>query len=101
MIIRTWHGRTRREHADAYGEFLCARAIPDYRSTPGNRGARVLRREAADATHFVTLTFWYSDAAIRAFAGPDILKAKYYPEDAQYLLEFEPEVVHYDVLASE
>jgi heme-degrading monooxygenase HmoA len=51
--------------------------------------------------HFVTLSFWESEEAIRAFAGNDPLKAKYYPEDADYLLEFEPQVVHYTVTATD
>lgn len=101
MIVRMWHGRTRPERADEYAAFVAARAIPDYRSIAGNLGAYVLRRDAADATHFVTLTFWDSEAAILAFAGEPALRAKYYPEDAGFLLELEPEVVHYEVIASE
>jgi heme-degrading monooxygenase HmoA len=100
MIIRMWHGRTSREQADAYDAFLAARAIPDYRSTPGNLAVYVLRRDEVDATHFITLTHWESEAAIRAFAGDDLLKAKYYLEDEGFLLEFEPQVVHYRVTAA-
>ena len=40
-----------------------------------------------------------STCAIAAFAGEDIEVAKYYPEDRDFLLEFEPHVVHYDVSA--
>ena len=39
-----------------------------------------------------------SASAIRAFAGEDISVAKYYPQDREYLLEFEPAVVHYEVV---
>jgi hypothetical protein len=35
---------------------------------------------------------------IRGFAGEDIDLAKYYPEDRDFLLEFEPKVVHYEVV---
>jgi heme-degrading monooxygenase HmoA len=101
MIVRMWHGRTSLDKADAYAAFLVERAIPDYRSIAGNRGAYVLRRAAADAAHFVTLTYWESEDAIRAFAGDDLLKAKYYPEDDGFLLEFEPEVTHHVVVAGE
>jgi heme-degrading monooxygenase HmoA len=52
----------------------------------------------ADVTHFITLTFWESLEAIRAFAGEDLEKAKYYSEDADFLLEYEPRVVHYEVV---
>ncbi|MGH8198223.1 MAG: hypothetical protein ACRETI_08630 [Steroidobacteraceae bacterium] len=36
--------------------------------------------------------------AYRAFAGDDLEQAKYYPEDADFLLEYEPRVVHYQVV---
>ena len=41
-----------------------------------------------------------SHEAIRAFAGEDLEKARYYPEDADYLLELEPTVTHYEVAAA-
>ena len=43
-------------------------------------------------------TFWEDEAAIRRFAGSDLLKAKYYDFDAEFLLELEPEVTHFEVL---
>ena len=101
MLFRMWHGRTPREKADAYEEFLIKRAIPDYRSVPGNLDVSILRRDEGDTTHFLTITHWTSEDAVRAFAGDDILKAKYYPEDADFLLEFEPAVQHYKVGARE
>ncbi|HKY32888.1 MAG TPA: antibiotic biosynthesis monooxygenase [Candidatus Polarisedimenticolia bacterium] len=101
MIARVWHGATEPSKADAYGSFLISRAIPDYRSTPGNRAVFVLRREEAGRCHFITLTLWDSWEAIRAFAGDDVEKAKYYPEDRSFLLEMEPGVVHHEVIGAE
>lgn len=97
MIARLWHGTTRRERADDYASFLADRAMPDYRGTPGNLGAQVLRRDEGDVVHFLTLSYWEDEDAIRAFAGDDVLKAKYYPEDEGFLLEIEPRVAHYEV----
>jgi heme-degrading monooxygenase HmoA len=99
MICRIWHGRTLRSKGDAYASFLAARAIPDYQAVPGNLSVAVMRRDESDFTHFLTVTHWDSEASIRAFAGDDPLKAKYYPEDKDYLLEFEPIVQHYVVTA--
>ena len=99
MICRIWHGRTSRSRADDYAQFLVERAIPDYRGTPGNLSARILRRDEGEVTHFLTETLWLSEEAIRAFAGDDLLRAKYYPEDQEFLLEFEPLVQHYRVIA--
>ena len=100
MICRIWHGRTPRHKADAYASFLEQRAIPDYRSVAGNLSVQVLRRDAGDISHFLTVTRWESENAIRGFAGDDLLVAKYYPEDADFLLEFEREVQHFAVSAS-
>jgi hypothetical protein len=38
-------------------------------------------------------------AVLRAFAGDELPKAKYCPEDKDFLLEFEPQVQHYIVVA--
>lgn len=99
MICRIWHGRTPRSKADAYASFLAARAIPDYQSVRGNRSVQVLRRDEGDVTHFLTVTVWDSEAAIRGFAGDDLLVAKYYDEDREFLLEFEPTVQHFEISA--
>lgn len=97
MIARIWHGRTEAAQADAYFEFLKERAVPDYQGTPGNRGVFLFRRIDGNQAHFLTLTHWDSLEAIEAFAGADISQAKYYPEDAGFLLEFEPTVEHYEL----
>ena len=98
MIARIWRGRTRAAQADAYLAYLEATGLKDYAATPGNRGVRVLRRIAGDEAEFLLITFWDSLDAIRAFAGPDIETAIYYPEDDAYLLGREPTVTHYEVV---
>ena len=99
MICRMWHGITPRSRADAYMAFLEQRAVTDYRSVPGNLSVSVLRRDEPEVTHFMTVTHWESEESIRAFAGEDLLRAKYYPEDQDFLLEFEPAVQHFIVAA--
>lgn len=98
MIARMWHGRVLTSMAEAYREFLNARAIPDYRSVEGNLSVHILERTDGDVTHFITLTFWKDLESIKAFAGEEVETAKYYLEDQDYLLEFEPTVVHYEVV---
>ena len=98
MIVRIWHGRVPTTQAKAYREFVNARAIPDYQSVPGNISVYVLERPEGDVTHFITLTFWKDLDSIKGFAGDDLERAKYYTEDDKYLLEFEPTVVHYEVV---
>ena len=98
MIVRMWHGRVETSKAQAYREFLNRRAIPDYQSVAGNISVHILERPEGAVTHFITMTFWQNVEVIRGFAGDDIEAAKYYPEDKDFLLEFEPTVVHYEVV---
>ena len=100
MIARIWHGVTPKTKAGKYSDFLNARAIPDYRGVPGNLAVYILRRDERDKTHFVTLTFWESLEAIQGFAGEPADRAKYYLEDRDYLLAFEPKVQHWEVVGS-
>jgi heme-degrading monooxygenase HmoA len=100
MIARTWHGRTAEAKADEYLTFLIGRAIPDYQSIAGNCGVTILRRIQGEEAHFLILTLWESRAALETFAGADIEQAKYYVEDRDFLLEFEPTVTHYEVCAA-
>jgi heme-degrading monooxygenase HmoA len=96
MIARIWHGATPAARADEYLDLMRTVAIPDYRSVPGNKGAYALRRMEGDTAHFLMVTFWESEDAIRAFAGDDIGKAKYYDFDKNFLLELEPVSLHYE-----
>lgn len=98
MIARLWHGRTPASKAPAYRDFLIARAIPDYQAVEGNLGVHILERRDGEVTHFLTLTFWKDREAIGSFAGEDVEAARYYPEDQDFLLEFEPAVAHYEVV---
>jgi heme-degrading monooxygenase HmoA len=100
MIARTWHGRVPAEKADAYYAYLLRTGLAEYAATPGNRGVTVLRRTDGAVTHFLLLTLWESIEAIQAFAGQEYEVARYYPEDDDFLLEREPFVTHYEVLAN-
>lgn len=97
MIARMWHGVTPSSKAEQYLAYLNKTGIPDYRATEGNQGVYVLRRIEGDRAHFLLLTLWKSLDAIKRFAGSDFEKARYYPEDDEYLLEREPTVIHYEV----
>jgi len=100
MIARQWHGRVPTSKAEAYYAYIERTGVADYRATPGNRGVFVFRRDEGDATHFLITTLWDSIDAIRRFAGDDYTVARYYPEDDEYLLEREPLVTHFNVLAA-
>ena len=99
MIARFWRGVTSKSKADQYFEYLEKTGLKDYRSTEGNRGVYVFRRIENDRAVFLLMSLWESYDAIRRFAGPNFEKAVYYPEDKKFLLELEPNVVHYEILA--
>lgn len=99
MIARLWHGITLASKADEYIAYLNQTGLMDYRSTDGNLGVQVLRRVEGEQAHFLIVTFWESVEAIKKFAGEDYEKARYYPEDQYFLLEFEEKVVHYEVVS--
>jgi len=97
MIARTWAGATRAADADAYLEYLHATGFAEYRATPGNRGVLALRRMTGDRAEFLLVTLWDSEEAVRRFAGEDIGRAVFYPEDERFLVARDEHVDHYQV----
>ena len=102
MIARIWHGVVPSEKADGYSTYLAdsERGVQDYEKLPGNHGAWLLRRAEGDRVHFMLVSLWESRTAIEAYAGPDIDRAQYFPYDRECLIEPEPFVAHYEVLAA-
>ena len=98
MIARIWHGEVAPEKSDAYLDYLNRTGVPDYRATDGNRGVYVLRRYEDDRVHFLTVSFWESLEKVEGFSGADPERARYYPEDEEFLLRFEPTVRQYEVV---
>jgi heme-degrading monooxygenase HmoA len=97
MIVRIWRGWTRPEDTDAYASYIKSTGIAAYESTPGNRGAYVISRQDGAKTEFLTISFWESHESTKAFAGDDIEKAVFYPEDDRYLIDRELTVKHFVV----
>jgi heme-degrading monooxygenase HmoA len=96
VIARIWRGWTAREDAEAYARYMAEIAAPDSLGTPGNRGFSVLHRPDGDREEFLTISLWESLDVIRAFAGDDIDRAVFYPEDERYLVERELTVSHFE-----
>ena len=100
MIARMWRGWVRTEDRDAYVAYIEDTGMAEYRRTPGNQGAHMLTRDLDDGrTEIITLSFWESREVIRGFAGEDISRAVFYPEDDRYLVGREDTVTHYEVSA--
>jgi|GraSoiStandDraft_5_1057265.scaffolds.fasta_scaffold976049_1 heme-degrading monooxygenase HmoA len=101
MIARIWRGAVRAEDAPAYAEYVQRTGIEGYQRMPGNRGAWLLWRIQDDRAEFITMSFWESRAAIEAFAGQDIDKAVFYPDDEHFLIERDLTARHYEVGGTE
>jgi heme-degrading monooxygenase HmoA len=98
MIARTWRGATKAQDGEAYLEYLHRTGFAEYRKTPGNRGVLGLRRIVNDRAEFLLVSLWESEEAIRQFAGSDIDKAVFYPEDERFLVDRDNHVSHYEVV---
>jgi heme-degrading monooxygenase HmoA len=99
MIARIWKGRTRVEQYEEYTDFTRRNAIPDYSNTDGFIGLSFLRTKTDTEAHFTLITYWKDIDAIKRFAGNDYDRAKYYPDDQLFLLEFPEKVEHHEVFA--
>jgi heme-degrading monooxygenase HmoA len=97
MIARIWKGAVARRDGDAYADYMQETGVAGYVSTPGNRGAWMLRRDAGDRTEFLMFTLWDSLDAVKAFAGEDYETAVFYPEDDRYLVDRDLTSAHYEV----
>lgn len=97
MIVRVWRGATSVAKADAYVDVVERTGVKALRETPGNRGVWVLRRPVGEKAEFRVVSLWDSPEAIRAFAGADIERAVFYPEDDDYLIERDLTVHHFEL----
>jgi heme-degrading monooxygenase HmoA len=97
MIARIWTGSVRRADADAYAAYMRSTGIAGYESTPGNRGAWMLRRDVENETVFVMFTLWDSLDAVKAFAGDEYETAVFYPQDDRFLVRRDLTATHYEV----
>ena len=103
MIARTWRGATPATDSAAYAAYIEATGLRAFGETPGNLGALVLQRPLngpqGGITEVVVISLWDSMEAVSRFAGPDVARAVFYPEDDRYLVRRDLTVDHYDVVA--
>jgi heme-degrading monooxygenase HmoA len=99
MICRIWHGWTTPADADAYETLLREEVFGGIaaRLTQGYRGIELLRRPLEDEVEFVTVMWFDSLEAVRAFAGPDHEQAVVPPSARRLLRRFDARSSHYEV----
>jgi len=101
MISRVWHGWTTPANADAYEALLKSEIFTGIqnRQIAGYRGIHLFRRNLGDEVEFVTVMWFDSVEAVRAFAGKDY-EVAVVPQKARALLSrFDARSQHYEVKA--
>jgi heme-degrading monooxygenase HmoA len=99
MIVRVWHGWTTFENADTYENLLKEEIFTGIvnRSIPGFREIQLLRRPLQSEVEFVTIMWFDSLDAVRAFAGEDY-EVAVVPLSAQKVLShFDARSQHYQL----
>ncbi len=99
MISRIWHGWTTPQNAEAYESLLKNEIFPGIQSRgfAGYRGIHLFRREFGAEVEFITLMWFDSLEAVRAFAGEDYEVAVVPPKARALLARFDARSQHYEV----
>jgi len=101
MIGRIWHGWTTPANADAYESLLKTEIFSGIgnRQIAGYRGIQLFRRNVGDEVEFITIMWFDSIEAVRAFAGEDYEAAVVPPKARALLARFDARSQHYEVKA--
>ena len=99
MISRVWHGWTTPANADAYEALLKSEIFTGIknRQIAGYRGIHLFRRNLGKEVEFVTVMWFDSMEAVRAFAGEDYEAAVVPPKARALLSRFDARSQHYEV----
>jgi heme-degrading monooxygenase HmoA len=100
MISRIWHGWTFPENADAYESLLRTEIFLGIakREISGYRGIDLLRSDSEQEVEFVTIMWFDSLEAVKAFAGEQYEVAVVPPKARELLSHFDQRSAHYEVV---
>jgi heme-degrading monooxygenase HmoA len=101
MISRVWHGWTTPANADDYEALFKSEIFTNIknRQIAGYRGIHLFRRNLDKEVEFVTVMWFDSMEAVRAFAGEDYDVAVVPPKARTLLSRFDARSQHYEVKA--
>jgi antibiotic biosynthesis monooxygenase (ABM) superfamily enzyme len=101
MISRVWHGWATPANADAYEALLKSEIFTGIknRQIAGYRGIHLFRRNLGKEVEFITVMWFDSIEAVRAFAGEDYEVAVVPPKARALLSRFDARSQHYEVKA--
>ncbi len=101
MISRIWHGWTTIENAEAYESLLKSEIFVgiENRQIAGYKGIHLFRRNIGDEVEFLTIMWFDSLEAVRAFAGTDYENSVVPLLARSLLARFDTRSQHYEVRA--
>ena len=101
MIGRIWHGWTNLANADAYEALLKNEIFAGIRERQiaGFKDIQLFRRQLGEEVEFVTIMWFDSLEAVRAFAGEDYERAVVPPKARALLARFDARSQHYEIKA--
>ena len=99
MIARLWSGWTTPQNADIYEALLKTEIFPGIlaRKIAGFRRIELYRAPAGDEVEFVTIMWFESMDAIKAFAGADYEVAVVPPKARAVLKRFDARSRHFEM----
>ena len=101
MVARVWRGWTRAQDAERYVDYMNQTGVPGLAGTDGNRGVYIFSRIDGERAEVIVTSLWESLEAIRGFAGDEVERAVFYPDDDAYLVDRELTCTHYAVPVAE
>jgi heme-degrading monooxygenase HmoA len=96
-IARIWHGRTPAARGEEYRQYLFDVGVKKIASLPGNRGVQMMVRQTAEEAEFMIVSYWDSVEAIKGYAGPTYEHVHDLPRDAEFLIDKETLVRHFEL----
>jgi heme-degrading monooxygenase HmoA len=99
MIVRVWYGWTAPANGDAYENLLRDEIFPGIlgRKVAGFRRIELYRTTVGEEVEFVTVMWFDSLDAIKAFAGADYEVAVVPPKARAVLKHFDARSKHYEI----
>ena len=100
MVGRIWHGWTKPENADKYEALLKNEIFPGIaaKKVKGYKEIQLFRRPLGnDEIEFITIMWFDSWDAVKAFAGEDYERAYVPPKAREVLARFDERSQHYEI----
>lgn len=98
-IARIWRGRTRRDVADEYEQYMRSEGIPPLERTA--LGVQLLREDLVEETWFTTISYWPDVRAMTEFTKGEPSKVHHLARDAELLIELPQRIEIHRILIDE